>query len=52
MAGLTAIVNLAVPQLEAVGKARSVSMSPSDAPSIEAIRHVARCSRSSTPIMP
>lgn len=38
--GFTAIVNLAVPQLEAVGKAHSVSMSPSDAPSIEAIRRV------------
>lgn len=37
---LTAIVNLAVPQLEVVGKAHSVSMSPSDAPSIEAIKRV------------
>ncbi|GJP07217.1 hypothetical protein NJB18001_32760 [Mycobacterium marinum] len=36
----TAIVNLAVPQLEVVGKAHSVSMSPSDAESIQAIRHV------------
>ncbi|WP_373142588.1 MMPL/RND family transporter [Mycobacterium marinum] len=38
----TAIVNLAVPQLEVVGKAHSVSMSPSDAESIQAIRHVGR----------
>ncbi|CAM4141040.1 Membrane transport protein mmpL8 [Mycobacterium basiliense] len=38
--GFTAFVNLAVPQLEVVGKAHSVSMSPSDAESIQAIKHV------------
>ncbi|WP_204808358.1 RND family transporter [Mycobacterium riyadhense] len=37
---LTAIVNLTVPQLEQVGKAHSVSMSPRDAASIQAVRHV------------
>ncbi|OSC41892.1 RND family transporter [Mycobacterium decipiens] len=38
--GLTAVVNIAVPQLEVVGKSHSVSMSPSDAPSIQAIKRV------------
>ncbi len=38
--GLTAIVNIAVPQLEVVAKAHSVSMSPSDAASIQAVRRV------------
>lgn len=38
--GFTAFVNLAVPQLEVVGKAHSVSMSPSDAASIQAIKRV------------
>ncbi|SOJ53235.1 putative transport protein MmpL2 [Mycobacterium simulans] len=38
--GLTAILNIAVPQLEVVGKAHSVSMSPKDAASIQAVRHV------------
>ncbi|BBX98004.1 MMPL/RND family transporter [Mycobacterium lacus] len=38
--GLTAVVNIAVPQLEMVGKAHSVSMSPGDAESIQAIKRV------------
>ncbi|OMC22513.1 RND family transporter [Mycobacterium sp. SP-6446] len=38
--GLTAILNIAVPQLEVVGKARSVSLSPKDAPAVQAIKHV------------
>ena len=37
---LTALVNIAVPQLEAVGQQRSVSMSPQDAPSVIAMKRV------------
>ncbi|BBY22469.1 hypothetical protein MSTO_26740 [Mycobacterium stomatepiae] len=38
--GLTAVVNLAIPQLEVVGKAHSVSLSPKDATAVQAIKHV------------
>ncbi|MCV7409302.1 hypothetical protein AWC05_09690 [Mycobacterium florentinum] len=38
--GLTAVVNLAIPQLEVVGKAHSVSLSPKDAAAVQAIKHV------------
>ncbi|GBG37120.1 hypothetical protein NJB14197_18240 [Mycobacterium montefiorense] len=38
--GLTAILNIAIPQLEAVGKAHSVSMSPTGGASIHAIKRV------------
>ena len=38
--GLTAAVNLGIPQLEAVGKAHSVSLSPKDAAAVQAIKHV------------
>jgi RND superfamily putative drug exporter len=38
--GLTAFVNLAIPQLEVVGKAHSVSLSPKDAAAVQAIKHV------------
>ncbi|WP_085669904.1 RND family transporter [Mycobacterium szulgai] len=37
---LTGIVNLTVPQLEQVGKAHSVSMTPRDAESIQAVKHI------------
>ena len=37
---LIALLNVIVPQLEAVGKMRSVSMSPDDAPSVIAIKRV------------
>ncbi|MEM6108888.1 MMPL family transporter [Mycobacterium sp. 050272] len=37
---LTAVVNLAIPQLEVVGKAHSVSLSPKDAAAVQAIKHV------------
>ena len=37
---LTAFTNTAVPQLEAVGEAHAVSMSPDDAPSVHAIKRV------------
>jgi RND superfamily putative drug exporter len=37
---LTAIANIAVPQLEAVGKAHAVSMSPNDAPSMQAMKRI------------
>ncbi|WP_082970342.1 RND family transporter [Mycobacterium sp. E2989] len=39
---LTAILNLAIPQLEAVGKAHSVSMSPAGGASIQALKRVGR----------
>lgn len=48
--GFTAFVNLAVPQLEVVGKAHSVSMSPSDAASIRRSSALVRCSVSLIPI--
>ncbi|WP_055405803.1 RND family transporter [Mycobacterium sp. UM_11] len=38
--GLTAILNIAVPQLEAVGKTHSVSLSPKDAAAVQAIKHI------------
>ncbi|MBI2695088.1 RND family transporter, partial [Mycobacterium nebraskense] len=38
--GLTAILNIAIPQLEVVGKAHSVSLSPKDAAAVQAIKHV------------
>ncbi|KWX69177.1 RND family transporter [Mycobacterium sp. NAZ190054] len=38
--GLVAFLNTAVPQLEEVGKLRAVSMSPNDAPSLIATKHV------------
>ncbi len=38
--GLTAVVNLAIPQLEVVGKAHSVSLSPKDAAVVRAIKHM------------
>jgi RND superfamily putative drug exporter len=37
---VTALTNLAVPQLEAVGAERAVSMSPDDAPSIQAMKRI------------
>ena len=40
--GVTAILNIAVPQLEAVGKAHSVSMSPKGGASIQAIDRVGK----------
>ncbi|OBF12427.1 hypothetical protein A5730_04055 [Mycobacterium sp. ACS4054] len=39
---LTAILNIAIPQLEAVGKAHSVSMSPAGGASIQALKRVGR----------
>nr|WP_055401321.1 MULTISPECIES: MMPL family transporter [unclassified Mycobacterium] len=38
--GLAAVTNIAVPQLEAVGEAHAVSMSPDDAPAIRAMKRV------------
>jgi RND superfamily putative drug exporter len=38
--GLIALVNVAVPQLEAVGEMRAVSMSPDEAPSVIAMKRV------------
>ncbi|MBV9320237.1 MAG: MMPL family transporter, partial [Mycobacterium sp.] len=38
--GLVFITNTAVPQLEVVGKEHSVSMSPNDAPSMQAMKRV------------
>lgn len=37
---LTVIVNVAVPQLETVGKENSVSLTPKDAPSVAAMKHM------------
>src|SRR5579875_2595057 len=39
---ITAIVTLAVPSLEQVGKARSVPMSPKDAPSVLAMKRIGK----------
>jgi RND superfamily putative drug exporter len=38
--GLTAVVNTAVPQLEAVGRAHTVSLTPGDAPSMRAMKRI------------
>ena len=38
--GLAAFTNIAVPQLESVGEAHAVSMSPEDAPAIQAMKRV------------
>lgn len=40
--GIAAVSNIAAPQLEVVGAARSVSMNAADAPSIEAMRHIGK----------
>src|ERR1700737_4574116 len=39
---LTAIVNIVVPQVEKVGEAHSVSLAPTDAPSMQAMQRVGR----------
>ncbi|OMC07366.1 RND family transporter [Mycobacterium sp. SP-6446] len=38
--GLAAVTNIVVPQLEAVGEAHAVSMSPDDAPAIQAMKRI------------
>lgn len=43
--GLAAITNIAVPQLEAVGEAHAVSMSPDDAPAIQAMKRIGQVFR-------
>jgi RND superfamily putative drug exporter len=43
--GVVALLNLGIPQLEAVGKAHSVSMSPAGGASIQAIRRVGQVFR-------
>jgi RND superfamily putative drug exporter len=40
--GLTAALNIFVPPLEKVAQAHTVSMSPADAPSVRAMKHVGR----------
>ena len=39
---LTAVLNMVVPQLEAVGEANSVSLTPDDAPSLQATQLVGK----------
>ena len=39
---LTVLVNVAVPQIEKVGEAHSVSLAPTDAPSMQAMQRVGR----------
>ena len=39
---LTVIVNVIAPQLEKVGEAHSVSLAPSDAPSMEAMQRIGK----------
>ena len=43
--GLAAVTNIVVPQLEAVGEAHAVSMSPDDAPAIQAMKRVGQVFR-------
>jgi RND superfamily putative drug exporter len=38
--GLAAVTNIVVPQLEAVGEAHALSMSPDDAPAVQAMKRV------------
>ncbi len=40
--GLAAVTNVAIPQLEVVGKANNVAMSSPDAPSLQAINHIGK----------
>ena len=40
--GLTVVLNMFVPQLEKVGEAHTVSMSPDDAPSMQAMKRVGK----------
>jgi RND superfamily putative drug exporter len=40
--GLAAVTNIVVPQLEAVGEAHAVSMSPDDAPAVHAMKHIGK----------
>jgi putative drug exporter of the RND superfamily len=40
--GLAAVTNVFVPQLEAVGEAHAVSMSPDDAPAIQAMQRIGK----------
>ncbi|CQD19501.1 transmembrane transport protein MmpL [Mycobacterium europaeum] len=40
--GITAVLNVAIPQLEVVGKAHSVSMSPAGGASIQALRRIGK----------
>ena len=40
--GLTVVLNMFVPQLEKVGEAHTVSMSPTDAPSMQAMKRVGK----------
>src|SRR5215471_8417060 len=37
---LAAVTNIAVPQLEEVGKTHNVALNPPDAPSLKAIKHI------------
>ena len=39
---LAAFLNISVPQLEEVGKQRSVSMSPDDAPAVISMEHIGK----------
>ena len=39
---LAAITNALVPQLEAVARAQNVSLSPQDAPSLQAMKHIGK----------
>ena len=39
---IAVLLNVAVPQLEAVGEMRSVSMSPKEAPAVIATEHIGR----------
>jgi RND superfamily putative drug exporter len=43
--GIAAITNIAVPQLEEVGKAHNVAMSSEDAPSLQAMKHIGKVFR-------
>ena len=40
--GLAAITNIAVPQLETVAQAHNVALSPQDAPSLQAMKHIGK----------
>ncbi len=46
---LTVLLNVAVPSLEEVGQEHSVSLSPDDAPSMAAMKHIGHVFPSPTP---
>ena len=50
--GLAVVTNVFVPQLETVAESHNVSLSPQDAPSLQASKRIGKVFGSSTPTVP